>query len=366
VGTRNITINYQLKENIMKKIPTILAVDDQPVNLRILKKRLLLENYPIITADNGKAAMKIIEKNKPDLILLDVMMPEMSGFEVCTILKSDPKTRSIPIIFLTAKAEPEDIVTGFNLGAVDYISKPFNHAELISRIKTHTELKRLQDNLEQAVADRTSKLNNALDELRGAHYETIKRLARAADYRDNETGMHILRMSHYSRILGKAMGMSEQECDQLQHASAVHDIGKIGISDNILLKPGKLDKVEFEVIKTHSAIGAALLSDIDSDLCRLAEKIALTHHEKWNGTGYPNGLAGTDIPLEGRIAAVADVFDALTSVRPYKKSWSVEDAINLLIKEKGLHFDPEIVDLFVENKEEILAIKEKYADKSAG
>jgi len=342
--------------------PTILAVDDQPVNLKILKKRLLIENYPILTANNGKQALKMIEESKPDLILLDVMMPEMSGFEVCKILKSNPETRSIPIIFLTAKAEPEDIVEGFNLGAVDYVSKPFNHTELISRIKTHTELKRLQSNLEQAVEERTKQLNNALDELRGAHYETIKRLARAADYRDNETGMHIFRMSHYSRILGEAMGMSDEESEQLQHASAVHDIGKIGIPDKILLKQGKLDQEEFEIIKTHSAIGAALLSDIDSDLCQLAEKIALTHHEKWNGKGYPNGISGDDIPLEGRIAAVADVFDALTSVRPYKKAWTVDDAINLLIQEKGQHFDPKIVDLFVENKSKILEIKRKYAE----
>jgi putative two-component system response regulator len=358
-------------EHLMKIKPSILIVDDQPINIQILGKRLQLENYSIMAAMNGKIALEMVEEKKPDLILLDIMMPEMSGFEVCERLKSNPETQTIPIIFITAKTDPEDIVKGFKLGAVDYVSKPFNYAELSARIKTHTELKMLQTNLELAVVDRTQKLHDALNELKiihnqlfGAHYETIKRLARAADYRDNETGMHIVRMSHFSRILGKALGMNEDDCDQLQHAAAVHDIGKIGIPDAILLKPGKLNQEEFEIMKTHSEIGAQLLSNIDSDLCRLAEKIALTHHEKWNGKGYPNGLSGTDIPLEGRIAAVSDVFDALTSVRPYKNAWTVEKAIQLLVKEKGKHFDSEIVDLFLENKEIILEIKNKYSDES--
>jgi len=356
-------------EHTMDIKPCILIVDDQPTNIQVLGKRLLIENYSIMAAMNGKIALEMAEEKKPDLILLDIMMPEMSGFEVCEILKNNPKTQSIPIIFLTAKNDPDDIVKGFNLGAVDFVSKPFNYAELLSRIRTHTQLKLLKDNLELAVADRTKKLHNALNELklihnqlRGAHYETVKRLARAADYRDNETGMHILRMSHYSRILGKAMGMNEEESEQLQNASTMHDIGKIGIPDAILLKPGKLDKDEFEIMKNHSSIGAKLLSGIDSDLCRLAETIALTHHEKWDGKGYPNGISGKDIPLEGRIAAVADVFDALTSVRPYKKAWLLDDATNLLIQEKGQHFDPEIVDLFLDNKPEILHIKDQYAD----
>jgi len=350
--------------------PTIMIVDDQPVNIQVLGKRLEMEDYTTMVAMNGKTALEMVNERKPDLILLDIMMPEMSGFEVCERLKRNPETQTIPIIFITAKTDPEDIVKGFTLGAVDYVSKPFNFAELKARIKNHTELKRLQTNLELAVADRTQKLHTALDELkgfhnqlRGAHYETIKRLARAADYRDNETGMHILRMSHVSGLLGKALGMSDDECKQLQHASAVHDIGKIGIPDSVLLKPGKLDPAEFEIMKTHSEIGAKLLADIDSDLCRLAEKIALTHHEKWNGKGYPNGIAGADIPLEARIAAVSDVFDALTSVRPYKKAWSVDDAINLLIQEKGQHFDPKIVDLFLQNKQKIIEIKNKYADE---
>ena len=351
------------------KKSTILIVDDVATNLQVLGRILQIDNYNIIAAFNGQLALEMASEKKPDLILLDIMMPDMDGFEVCTKLKSDPETKDIPVIFLTSKNEPEDIVKGFKLGAVDYVSKPFNSAELLSRIRTHTELNQLKRKLEIAVEDRTKELYKTLEELKdthnklhGAYVELIKRLARASDYRDNETGMHIMRMANYSFILAKAYGLDDEHCDEILHASSMHDVGKIGIPDGILLKPGKLDKDEFETMKTHTIIGGKLLAEIDSDLCRMAEKIALTHHEKWNGKGYPNGLSKEDIPLEGRITAVADVFDALTSVRPYKEAWPVEKAVNLLIEEKGQHFDSKIVDLFVENLPKILEIKEKYAD----
>ncbi|KPA15548.1 chemotaxis protein CheY [Candidatus Magnetomorum sp. HK-1] len=348
---------------------TILIVDDVPTNLQVLGRILQIQDYIIMAALNGQTALEMAAERKPDLILLDIMMPDMNGFDVCIKLKSSPETQAIPVIFLTSKNEPEDIVKGFKLGAVDYVSKPFNSAELLSRIKTHTELNKLQKRLEIAVEDRTKKLYDTLEELKdthnklhGAYVELIKRLARASDYRDNETGMHISRMASYSQLLGKAYGLKDEHCQELLHASSMHDVGKIGIPDGILLKPGKLDKDEFEIMKTHTIIGGKLLADIDSDLCRMAEQIALTHHEKWNGKGYPNGLSKEDIPIEGRITAVADVFDALTSVRPYKEAWTVEKSVNLLIEEKGEHFDPKIVDLFVENLPQILAIKEKYSE----
>ncbi len=354
---------------MLYSLPTILIVDDIQTNLNVLERVLQLNHYNTFTALDGTTALKLVTEKKPDLILLDVMMPDMTGFEVCDQLKRSPETQSIPIIFLTSKNDPEDIVEGFKLGAVDYIPKPFNSAELLSRIRTHTELKKLQTRLEQAVADRTKELYETLDELKSTHYklqeayfEIIKRLARAADYRDNETGMHISRMSHYTNILAKAAGLDDEQCHQLYRSSAMHDVGKIGIPDAILLKPGKLDKAEFDIMKTHTVIGGKLLSDIDSDLCHLAEKIAMTHHEKWNGKGYPEGLSGEDIPIEGRIVAIADVFDALTSDRPYKKAWSVEDAIQLLIQEKGEHFDPKLVDIFIENLPKILEVKEKYGE----
>ncbi len=348
----------------------ILIVDDVPANLQLLGQILRKAKYTILIASNGETALEIIADRKPDLILLDIMMPGMDGFEVCRRLKDSPATSSIPIIFLSARNQPDDIVKGFQTGAVDYITKPFNSAELLSRVKTHTELRMLQTRLEAAVEDRTKKLLNALEELKSTHdilhgtyLEIIKRLALAAEYRDNETGLHILRMSHYSKIIARAAGLDDEHCKRLLHASKMHDVGKIGIPDSILLKPGKLTKDEFTTMKEHTLIGGKLLSGIDSNLCHLAEQIALTHHEKWNGKGYPNGLSGEAIPIEGRISAVADVFDALTQERPYKKAWTVDDAVHLLKREKNEHFDARIVDLFIDNLSKILEIKMKFAEE---
>jgi len=351
------------------KESTILIVDDLSTNLEIIGQMLQSENYSIMVAQDGETALELVSKSKPDLILLDIMMPYMDGFEVCKVLKQNSKTSSIPIIFVTALKDTRDIVQGFKLGAVDYVTKPFNKSELLSRVRTHVELKKLRTNLESVVESRTKELFDTLEELKSTHnqlentyLEIIKRLARASDYRDNETGLHILRMSNYSEIIGRGFGFDDEYCKMLLHASKMHDVGKIGIPDSILLKPGKLNKDEFEIMKTHCTIGSKLLSGIDSDLCRLAEKIALTHHEKYNGKGYPNGLSENAIPIEGRIVAVADVFDALTSNRPYKKAWSVDDAIDLLVKEKNEHFDANIVDIFIDNIPHILEIKVKFAD----
>jgi putative two-component system response regulator len=359
---------------------TILIVDDTRLNVQIIKSDLEDEGYNILSSENGTDALRIAETENPDLILLDIMMPGMDGFEVCKILKEKDNTKDIPIIFLTARSEPKDVIKGFQLGAVDYLRKPFEVSELLVRVKTHVRLKHLQHNLEDMVEERArelvaahEELNNMHDELtfvhtklQEAYLEIIRRLARAADYRDNETGMHIIRMSNYSAILGKAAGMEHDEYRSLMHAATMHDVGKIGIPDSVLLKPGKLTSEEFDTMKAHSSLGSKLLSGIQSKLLRMAAKIAITHHEKWDGTGYPNGLAGEDIPLEGRIAGIVDVFDALVSSRPYKKPWSVDEAIELIKNEKGKHFDPRLVDLFIENLSEILEIKEKFADSQEG
>ena len=199
-------------------------------------------------------------------------------------------------------------------------------------------------------------------ELHDTRLQVVRRLGRAAEYRDNETGLHIIRMSKVSMLLGKAAGMNEYDCDLLLNAAPMHDIGKIGIADHVLLKPGKFEPAEWKIMQTHSQIGADILSGDDSDLMKMAHQIALTHHEKWNGKGYPNGLAGEDIPLVGRLCALADVFDALTSVRPYKKAWSVEDSVDLIKQERGEHFDPQLVDYFIKLLPEIVTIKEKYAE----
>ncbi|MCZ8154952.1 MAG: response regulator [Leptospira sp.] len=342
------------------KKPLILVVDDEPKNIQVIGKYLHDKDYNVSVAANGKAALNFVQNELPDLILLDIEMPEMDGFNVCKILKSSERTSKIPVIFLTAKVGTADILQAFEIGASDYITKPFQTLEVLARVKTQVENKRLKENLEELVDARTAELRKALEIIENSNFDLIDRLGKAAEFRDNETGMHVVRMGHYSYLLGEAIQLEQSKLDILLSASMMHDLGKIGIPDEILLKPGKLTIEEFEIMKTHTTIGAELLSKSDSQLLILAETIALAHHEKWNGSGYPKGLSGTEIPLEARIVAIADVFDALTSERPYKKAWSVEDTINLIQSEKGKHFDPELVDAFIEILPKVLEIKSKF------
>lgn len=323
--------------------PTLLLVDDEPVNLRVLKQ-LLAADYQLIFAKNGEEAIRITTERRPQLILLDIMMPGLTGFEVCRILKGREDTRLIPIIFVTALNEEHDEAEGFEAGAVDYITKPISPPVVKARVKTHLSL--VQS-----------------DELMRTRLQVVQRLGRAAEYKDNETGMHVMRMSHYSKELALAYGFCEGQAEILLHAAPMHDIGKIGISDNIMLKPSKLTDEEFAIMKMHPEIGAEILGECDSALLKIAKSVSLTHHEKWDGTGYPNGLAGEDIPLEGRICAVADVFDALTSKRPYKDAWSVDETLKFMNEQKGKHFDPKLIELLVEKLPQILAIKEKWKDE---
>ena len=322
---------------------TLLLVDDEPVNLRVLKQ-ILHQDYQLIFAKNGEEALRLAQIEKPSLILLDIMMPNMTGFEVCQTLKTMTETQSIPVIFVTALNDEHDEAAGFAAGGVDYIAKPISAAIVKARVKTHLSLVQA-------------------DELKRTRLQVIQRLGRAAEYKDNETGTHVLRMSHYSRILALAYGLTESQADDLLHAAPMHDIGKIGIADSIMLKPGKLTDEEFEIMKTHPQIGAEIIGEVDSELLRLAKSVALTHHEKWNGTGYPHGLQGEQIPLEGRIVALADVFDALTSKRPYKEAWSVDKTMDYIQAQSGVHFDPVLVRLFAENLPKIIEIKEKWTDR---
>ena len=322
---------------------TLLLVDDEPVNLRVLKQTLG-DDYRLIFAKNGFEALKLVSQDKPDLILLDVMMPEMTGLEVCVSLKKSSSTQHIPIIFITALNDAVDEANGFDVGAVDYISKPISPAVVRARVKTHLSLVQA-------------------DELKRTRLQVIQRLGRAAEYKDNETGMHVMRMSHYSQLLALALGYTETEAERLLHAAPMHDIGKIGIPDSIMLKPGKLTEEEFAAMRKHPEIGAEILGEPDSDLIRLATTVAMTHHEKWDGSGYPKGLAGEDIPIEGRIVAIADVFDALTTKRPYKEAWSVEDTMDYIRAQSGKHFDPRLVELFEQNIDAILVIRDKWKDE---
>jgi len=335
---------------------TVLVIDDTPENIDVLVGTLK-DEYHVKAATNGAMALKIIQHSPPDMILLDIMMPGIDGYEVCRRLQSDYTTRHIPIMFITAKIDIEDELKGLELGAVDYITKPISPPIVRARVRTHLALHDQNRELDRKVRHKTRQLHET-------RLQIIQRLGRAAEYKDNETGLHVIRMGHYTHILGLAAGMSEHEAEMLINAAPMHDIGKIGIPDNILRKPGKLNREEFEVMKTHCNIGAEIIGDDRSELLQLAKVVALTHHEKWNGSGYPNGLAGDDIPRVGRIVAIADVFDALTSERPYKKEWPVDQAIDYLQTNAGEHFDPQLVPLFVNTLPEVLVIKKKYAEKS--
>lgn len=332
----------------------ILVVDDTPENIDVLVG-ILKQDYQVKAAINGEMALKIVRASTPDLILLDIMMPGIDGYEVCRRLKADHTTRHIPVIFITAKIGIQDEIHGLELGAVDYITKPISPPVVEARVKTHLALANQNRELDRKVREQTHQLNET-------RLQIVQRLGRAAEYKDNETGLHVIRMSYYSKILALAAGMSESDADVLMNAAPMHDIGKIGIPDEILKKPGKLDNNEFDTMRTHAEIGAEIIGNGHSELLEMARTVALTHHEKWNGKGYPKGLKGEEIPRIGRIVAIADVFDALTSERPYKKAWPVEKAVALLEEEAGEHFDAELVALFLKKLPEVLEIKAQYEE----
>ncbi len=334
---------------------SILVVDDSSQNIELWHE-LLNQDYKVRAALNGERALKLLENpDKPDLILLDIMMPGMSGYEVCEHLKRDPTTKNIPVIFVTAKSQSTDEVKGFELGAVDYVTKPIQPVVVMQRIRTHLALYDQSIELEKQVRQRTN-------ELQQSRLQIVQSLGKAAEYKDNETGMHVVRMSHYSQLLALKAGLDEYSAELLLHAAPMHDVGKIGIPDHILQKPGKLDADEWAVMKTHPEIGAEILGDNESELMDMARVVALNHHEKWDGTGYPLAKVGKEIPFIARIVTIADVFDALTSERPYKKAWPSDEAFALLQDEAGKHFDPDLVELFLTMRDEVLAIKAKYLD----
>ncbi len=336
---------------------TILVVDDTPENIDVLRG-LLSTTYKVKAALNGERALKIVRAaNPPHLILLDIMMPGIDGYEVCRQLKADPATQKIPVIFVTAKSEEADETRGFELGAADYITKPVSPPIVQARVKTHLALYDQNLALEKKVLQKTEELNQT-------RLEVIHRLGRAAEYKDNETGLHVIRMSLYSKVLAKAAGFDDRMVALIHQAAPMHDIGKIGIPDEILRKPGKLDDHEWAVIRKHPAIGAKIIGEHDSELLKLSRIVALEHHEKWNGKGYPRGIASEEIHIAARIVAIADVFDALTSDRPYKKGWPVDKTVALLQEESGEHFDPKLVPYFVEALPEIKAIMAEYSETS--
>jgi putative two-component system response regulator len=351
----------------MKDKPLILVVDDVPDNIELLEAYLVPQGYEIVKAANGQEALENLSGNRIDLILLDVMMPGMNGFEVTRRIREDNVQRLLPIILVTALHDKEDRVKGIEAGCDDFISKPVDYIELLARVRSLLKVKAYNDllsnyrkELESDVAKRTDELQRALEKIKAASLDTIYRLSMAAEYKDEDTGAHIKRMSRYSFAVARRMRLEKSTVETILYAAPMHDIGKIGIPDQILMKPTKLDPVEWEIMKQHTVIGANILKGSDAEFIRLGETIAQCHHEKWDGSGYPNSLKGAEIPIAGRIVAVADVFDALTSRRSYKEPFSIEKSLAIIREGSGSHFDPDVVDAFLAIQDEILAIKKKY------
>ncbi len=351
----------------MQSKPKILVVDDEERNLRLMKAMLIPLGYEVVLARDGIEALDQVRKILPDVILLDIMMPKMDGFEVARQLKEDEEAKIIPIVMVTALKEVEDRVKALEVGADDFLTKPVDNTELRARVNSLLKVKAYNDHmlnhqkeLEAEVTKRTEQLQQAFEKIKVASLDTIYRLSRAAEYKDEETGAHIQRMSNYAVAIAHQVGLNEEAQDAILYAAPMHDIGKIGTPDQILLKPGRLDPDEWEIMKQHSITGAQILEGSDAESIKLAEVVALTHHEKWDGSGYPEGIKGSEIPLAGRITAIADVFDALTSKRPYKEPFPLEEAFSIIKEGRGSHFDPRVVDAFLAVEDEILSIKEKY------
>ncbi|MDX9820453.1 MAG: two-component system response regulator [Syntrophales bacterium] len=363
-------------ESFMEK-PTVLVVDDTPDNLTLMSG-LLKDQYKVKIANNGERALKVaLTGEPPDLILLDIMMPVMDGYETCRHLKSTPETRDIPVIFLTARAEVEDEARGFELGAVDYITKPVSPPIVLARVKTHLQLKRVRDYLKDQNEFLDFEVRRRTSQIASIQEVTILTMGSLAETRDNETGNHIRRTQYYVKALAERLRRhprfrhfldNEETIDLLYKSAPLHDIGKIGIPDNILLKPGRFTPEEFEIMKTHCALGRDSIIAAEKRLgaempfLSFAKEIAYSHQEKWDGTGYPEGLSGDDIPISGRLMAVADVYDALISLRVYKLPIPHPEAVKIMVEGKGTHFDPDMADAFVEIADEFLQIAKRYED----
>lgn len=339
----------------------ILIVDDVSDNIQVAMNILKEENYLLSFATDGFEALELIESEEIDLILLDIMMPKLDGFEVCRRIKLLEHKKDIPVIFLTAKSDIDSVATGFKLGGVDFISKPFHPEELLSRVKNHLELHYAKKILQTSNINLSIKADlqkeRLIKELEDNQREMIYILMEMMELTSDETGQHIKRVAESCRLLAHyTEKLTEDDEIIIFHASPMHDIGKIVIPKEILHKPGKLTVEEFEIMKTHAQKGKEFLKNSHRKLFKAAGIIAHEHHEKWDGTGYPRGLKGTDIHIYGRIVALADVFDALTHKRRYKASWSIEDSVNYIKEQSGSHFDPKLVDIFINHLDEFIAI----------
>jgi putative two-component system response regulator len=363
-----------MPDSVPKVKPTILCVDDTPANLMLLNK-LLAEHYQVRLVNSGQKALDFFTQQQADLVLLDVMMPEMDGYEVCRRLREQPSTRHLPILFITAKNTAEDEQDALSAGGNDFITKPINPKVLLARIGTHLKVKDFQDflakeneRLEQMVEERLSGIFKLQD-------ASLAVMISLAEFRDECTGFHIKRTQHYIRLLAIEVSeslpeyqLTDEQVEIIAKSAPLHDIGKITIPDHILLKPGKLTDEEFAIMKTHAQKGYDILRSASvnmgdyGDFLTMAQQVALTHHEKWDGSGYPNGLAGREIPLAGRLMAIVDVYDALRSARPYKNALSHEQALAFLQEGKATHFDAQLVDAFVRIGDVVKTYSEQWQD----
>jgi putative two-component system response regulator len=363
----------------------VLIVDDEPLIIKLVRKYLARAGYEnFVTTTEPLDAINIIHQAKPDLILLDVMMPDISGLEILERVRSDATTAHIPVIILTASTDEEAKQRALHLGATDFLTKPVAPSDLVPRVRNALCVKLHQDQLEHYAQILEQKVRERTQQLACSHLDLIHCLGRAAEYRDNETGRHVIRVGRYAGVIARQLRLDPTTVELIEQAAPLHDLGKIGVPDSILLKPGKLEPEEFEVMqahcgmgrrifermpdqewdlaKTHTEIGLKILAGGRSALFTMAATIALTHHERYDGSGYPLGLAGDNIPLPGRITAVADVFDALSSKRPYKPAFPLSKCFGIMREEKGRHFDPRVLDAFLARSEEIVQIQIEHAD----
>ncbi|WP_028117541.1 HD domain-containing phosphohydrolase [Ferrimonas senticii] len=332
---------------------TILLVDDCPENLHLLGG-ILAPQFKVLVARSSEEAIARLPQ-KPDLILLDIVMPNIDGYQFCRWLKTDISYGDIPVIFISAASQPEDEAMGFESGAVDFIRKPFYAPTVLHRVRTHLAAHSHKMGLMRALEHEESELHRS-------RLVMLEKLAQATAFKDEETGLHVLRVAHYAKLIAEAHGCDSDWCKDLFHAAPLHDIGKIGIPDAILSKPSALDDAEWQLMKRHTEIGAQLLEGDQSSVMVMSRTIALYHHERFDGNGYPHGLAGHNIPLEARIVAIADVFDALISERAYKKAMSCEQAIEIIAAGAGSQFDPELVAHFLAQQQAMIATSQTYRD----
>ena len=358
----------------------VLIVDDEDKNLRLLGAILKNYGYAFETARSGAEALKKASEMSPDIILLDIMMPGMDGYEVCERLKSNGRTGNIPVVMVTALDDHDSRLRGLKAGASDFLSKPIDSSELMVRTENLMKVKEFEDFLkhhnnvlEDTVREKTAQIEETLKDLRYSHgqlregyQDTIYRLTLVAEYKDEDTASHIKRVGEYCALMAKELGWSDAESEIIRYAAPMHDIGKVGIPSDILLKPARLNPEEFALIKTHTNIGKRILLDAVSDYLAMAELIALTHHERWDGNRYPSGLKGDEIPLSGRLMNIADQYDALRSRRPYKPSFEHEKVVKIITEGDGRtmpeHFDPEVLEAFVQLQDEFKDIYDKFAE----